>query len=74
MSPEDEYQGALYRPNRRDLLHVLGLGGATALAGCDGFLGGSGEQTDRDGGGDSGGTATVNDNASFGTLSSGGLY
>ena len=60
MSPEEQYQGGLYRPNRRDLLHVLGLGGATALAGCDGFLGGSGEQTDRDGDSDSGGTATAN--------------
>jgi len=59
MSPEDQYQGGLYRPNRRDLLHVLGVGGATALAGCDGFLGGNAEQTDRDDDSDSGGTAAA---------------
>jgi peptide/nickel transport system substrate-binding protein len=42
---------ALYRPGRRDLLKLLGVGGATALAGCS-----SGQ--DGDSGGQSGGTAT----------------
>lgn len=59
MSPDDQYQGGLYRPNRRDLLHVLGVGGATALAGCDGLIGGGAEQTDGEGDGDSGSTATA---------------
>jgi peptide/nickel transport system substrate-binding protein len=72
MPSEDQCRGALHRPNRRDLLHVLGLSGATALAGCNGLLGGSGEQTDVDG--DSGGTATTDGTAASGSRTVSGEY
>jgi peptide/nickel transport system substrate-binding protein len=46
----DDGPAALYRPGRRDLLKLLGVGGVTALAGCsssqgDGSDGGGGDQS-----------------------------
>ncbi|WP_380678406.1 ABC transporter substrate-binding protein [Salinigranum sp. GCM10025319] len=50
----DDRPGALYRPGRRDLLKVLGIGGVAALAGCsssqnDGSGGGTTDSTESDG-------------------------
>jgi len=49
----DDRPDALYRPGRRDLLKILGLGGATALAGCSSNQGSSTtSETDTQGTGD----------------------